>query len=293
MIKRMQKSISFFIILLFFSFNGTAFPISKRDSVILQKFWDYACSHNLAGLPVKDRIITVGRFFLDTPYQANTLNRTDKEKLVINLHELDCVTFVENVLALSYLPAFNESSLSSFIHNLQHIRYRNGEITDYTSRLHYSSDWLYEMEKQKLLADETQNAGGLGFKPSLHFMSAHCHLYPPLQDKTLLEKIKRIETEINKRTYYYIPKHKIREAYEKIDSGDIILITTKTKGLDTSHLGIAYKKDGKIWLLHASSQGKKVMFSQQPLYEYMQGIPSHQGIMIGRVIPQSSLGTEK
>lgn len=287
------KSIASFIILLFFSLNGTAVQISKTDSVLLQKFWQYACEHNLASLPMKDRIITIGRFFLNTPYQANTLNRTNEEKLVVNLHELDCVTFVENVLALSYLPVFNEESFDLFIHNLQRIRYRNGEITDYASRLHYSSDWLYEMGKQKLLTDETPNIGGLGFKPSVHFMSDHSHLYPPLQDKTLLEKMKRTETEINKRTYYYIPKHKIGEAYEKIESGDIILITTKTKGLDTSHLGIAYKKDGKIWLLHASSQGKKVMFSRQPLYEYMQGIPSHQGIMIGRAVPQPAPETQK
>lgn len=68
----------------------------------------------------------------------------------------------------------------------------------------------------------------------------------------------------------------------KIKNGDIILITTHIKGLDTSHLGFAWKKEGKTYLLHASSKGKQVMISSLPLQEYMEGIDSQSGIMLAR-----------
>lgn len=270
------------IFLLSALYSCQANGISQADRAILQKFWTYAHEHHLDSLPVNERVSYIARFFLQTPYKSNTLNVTKKELPVINLRELDCVTFVENVLALSYLPAYNQDYQETFVENIIKLRYREGKIEDYTSRLHYSSDWLYEMGKQHFLTDLTQFAGGIRFYPRVSYMSQNSKLYPPLQDKKLLEKIKSIETEINKRTYYYIPKDKVSEAYSKIKDGDIILITTNIGGLDTSHLGFAYKKDGKTWLLHASSKGKKVMISEQPLQEYMAGISSQSGIMIAR-----------
>ena len=42
------------------------------------------------------------------------------------------------------------------------------------------------------------------------------------------------------------------------------------------------KKEGKTYLLHASSKGKQVMISSLPLQEYMEGIDSQSGIMLAR-----------
>lgn len=260
-----------------------AHHISKADREILHSFWNYANRHRLTDLPVNERIPVVARYFLDTPYKSNTLNVTKEELPVINLRELDCVTFVENVLALSFLNEYNDQSITQFVENIVKLRYRNGQIEDYASRLHYSSDWLYEMQRQHFLTDITQFAGGIDFQPDLYFMSKNYDRYPPLkQDKKLLTKIKTIETAINQRTYYYIPKNKVNEACSKIKDGDVILITTNIKGLDTSHLGFALKQDGATYLLHASSQGKKVIISRKPLQEYMEGISSQSGIMVAR-----------
>lgn len=275
----------FFLVILLFNLNSCpATHICKADLQILNRFWSYANNHNLAELPVNERIPTIARFFLNTPYQSNTLNVTKEELPVINLRELDCVTFVENVLALSLLPEYNEKFIDSFVANIVKLRYRNGEIIDYTSRLHYSSDWLFEMQNQQILTDLTLFAGGVSYNPNVNFMSKHYDRYPPLkQDPHLLSKIKEIETAINNRTYYYIPKQQVNKAGSKIKEGDIILITTHIKGLDTSHLGFAIKKDGKTYLLHASSSSKKVTISEMPLQEYMSGISSQSGIMLARV----------
>ena len=257
--------------------------ISEADRLVLQKFWHYAQTNHLKEQEAGERVSSIARFFLDTPYKSNTLNTADGEKLIVNLRELDCVTFVENVLALAFLPEYTSSSEDAFKKNLQKIRYRDGIIEDFTSRLHYSSDWLYEMQQNLLLKDITADLGGIKHTKEINFMSGHHELYPALKNNPqLLTKIKNMEDSINKRTRYYIPKSDIDKVYSKIKAGDIILITTNIAGLDTSHLGIAILYNGTIHLLHASSEYKKVMISLSPLKEYMAGIRSQSGIIIGR-----------
>lgn len=269
--------------LLSFADCGQATTLSSADRAILTTFWKYASENRLGELPVNERIPVIARFFLDTPYKSNTLNVTREELPVINLRGLDCVTFVENVLALAFLKAYQEEAIPDFVQNIIRLRYRDGEIVDYTSRLHYSSDWLYEMQRQQFLTDITRFAGGEEIHRRIDFMSKHASRYPQLTwDKKMLEKIGEIETAITQRTYYYIPKDRIDASCDRIKNGDILLITTNIKGLDTSHLGFAYKKEGKTFLLHASSSGKKVMISDQPLQEYMQDISTQTGIMVGR-----------
>ncbi|MEG0795911.1 MAG: DUF1460 domain-containing protein [Odoribacter sp.] len=262
-----------------------AVTLSEGDQQILRSFWKYAADHQLTQLPVNEKIPIVACFFIGTPYKSNTLFVTKENLPVINLRELDCVTFVENVLALSFLDTYNDQSIETFIKNITRLRYRNGEIIDYTSRLHYSSDWLYEMQKQHLLTDVTSLCGGILHPMQIDYMSKNYTRYPVLtKDKSLLKKIKTIEATINQRTYYYIPKDQITASCNQIKNGDILLITTNIKGLDTSHLGFAWKDKGKTYLLHASSDGKKVMISDLPLQEYMEGIKNQNGMMVARKI---------
>lgn len=288
--------IRLFIYLLLFlqlSINSCAAErISAEDQRILKKFWQYAEATHLSDLAVNERIPLIAEFFIDTPYRSNTLEAKREELPVINLHEFDCVTFVENVLALAYLPEYHAQAADKFVNNIIRLRYRNGEILDYTSRLHYSSDWLYEMERQHLLTDITAFTGGIVYPNQVNYMSKNFMRYPPLQkDSVLKEKMKIIETDINRRTYHFIPKQSIDQACDKIKNGDVLLITTNIKGLDTSHLGFAYKQGGKTYLLHASSKSKKVTLTEVPLQEYMEGISSQSGIMVARAI--KTICTEK
>lgn len=282
-----MNSAKFILLCLFLSclrFSGQGHPVSKADSIILHRFGKYAVQNGLGFLPVNQRIETIGRFFLGRPYKSGTLNITKEEMPVINLRELDCVTFVENVLALALLNNYDTISMGDFVNNIVNLRYRNGEIIDYTSRLHYSTDWLYEMERIRYLNNVTKMLGGIPYPLHVGFMSKHPEKYSPLAaDKHLVEKMRKIETSINKRTdYHYLPKAKIKTATDKILSGDIILITTNIQGLDTSHLGIAIKEGGKTHLMHASYTAGKVVVTTEPLEAYMEEIPTQTGIIIAR-----------
>ena len=78
-----------FLFLFLSSYSCEAYRFSSSDQKVLNSFWKYAEEHRLGNLPVNERIPSIARFFLGTPYQSNTLNVTREELPVINLHELD------------------------------------------------------------------------------------------------------------------------------------------------------------------------------------------------------------
>lgn len=92
-------------------------------------------------------MLRIGKTYLGTKYVANTLDQGTEEKLVILPQTVDCLTFVEYTLA--------QAMGSSFADNLQKIRYRDGVIDGYTSRLHYTSDWIENGVRQGFLEDVT------------------------------------------------------------------------------------------------------------------------------------------
>ncbi len=67
--------------------------------------------------------------------------------------------------------------------------------------------------------------------------------------------------------------------------GDIIAFTTKTEGLDVSHVGIIIVDKGIVRLLHASSKAGKVTIDPLPLAEYLR---KNRNITGGRVIRPAS-----
>lgn len=276
-----------FIAFLLYAFGCTAGNVGQEDRQILRRFWQYAVRERLETKGIAERVGIIARFFVGTPYASGTLEvkaEVKAEELpIVNLRAFDCVTFVENVLALAYLEHYGNGSEQAFVDNLRKIRYRDGRIGGYASRLHYSSDWLYEMGRQGLLTDVTKFAGGVPYNKRVGFMTKNADRYPVLKaSPNERAQMKKVEDAINSRSYYYIPKHAVKRACGRIREGDVVLITTTLKGLDTSHLGFAVKQNGKTYLLHASSAGKHVMLTAKPLDAYMAEISSQSGIMLGR-----------
>ena len=71
----------------------------------------------------------------------------------------------------------------------------------------------------------------------------------------------------------------------KIQSGDLIALTTSDKGLDIGHVGLAIKMDnGRIHFLHAPLVGSKVQITESPLSDYAKKIKKHTGIIVLRVL---------
>ena len=237
---------------------------------------------NLKQSDFGDTMISVGQTFLGTPYVAKTLEMGKSESLVINLHGMDCTTYVENVLAFSTLLVEDKMNFDSFASALENIRYKDGELDGYASRLHYFSEWIVNNEKKRLLKDVTAEIGGVEIKKDINFMSTHRDLYPFLQDEENFKKIIASENYLNQQSICILPRDQIEANENQIMNGDIIALTTSITGLDITHTGIAIKeKDGRIHLLHASSSGK-VEVSELPLVEYLKKIKKNTGIIVAR-----------
>lgn len=222
------------------------------------------------------------KFFLGVPYVDKTLEY-EPERLIVNLREMDCMTFVENVLALAEAFASGTPSWQTYLEKLQQIRYRDGKIEGYTSRLHYTSDWIYENEKKGLIADITKEIGGVPLAMDVSFVSTHPESYMQLQSHPeYIAVMAKKEKEINSRQYYYIPKEEIDKREAQIRTGDIVCFVTSIKGLDISHVGIIHKEGDKMTFIHASSGKKRVIINEESLQDYVLGIKKSKGIMVLR-----------
>ena len=228
-------------------------------------------------------IISVGKTFAGIPYVAKTLEIGETESLVVNLHGLDCTTFVENVLAFSLMLKNEEADFEDFTKTLESIRYKDGTLDGYASRLHYFSEWIRNNETKGLLKDITGEIGGTEITKDINFMSTHRDLYPFLADASNFEKIEASENYLNSQAICVLAKEDIAANENLIQSGDIIALTTSIKGLDITHTGIATReKDGRIHLLHASTGSMKVEVSEKPLAEYLKKVKNNTGIMVAR-----------
>ena len=88
------------------------------------------------------------RELMGTPYVAHTLEG-EREWLTINIDELDCTTFVETLYALTRTTLDGRTSWRDYARNLENIRYRDGQLGDYSSRLHYISDWIVNTRNRR------------------------------------------------------------------------------------------------------------------------------------------------
>ncbi len=228
-------------------------------------------------------MLEIGKFFLGTLYVSGTLETKGAEHLVIHLREFDCFTFVENVVALAWHVKSREKFFEAFRRILRRIRYRQGRLQGYSSRLHYFSDWIYDNQKKGIVRDVTAEIGGRPLRKDLTFMTTNPDLYPPLKNTANLRRMKSVERTIGRRPLFFIPKRALRRLEDRICDGDLIAITTNTEGLDAQHVGLAARVKNRIHLLHASSTESKVVLSQKTLYRYLMQSRARSGIMVARV----------
>lgn len=223
------------------------------------------------------------------PYVARTLEGGECERLVVNLRQLDCTTYVENVIALYLCIKNGKTTFRNFCNYLRNIRYENGIVT-YPTRLHYFSYWIEQNTLTGIVREIVPQDSSVteDSEYDIYYMSSNPEKYPALRkDTSLIDDIAEMEKYFDGKTYRYIPKAKLKnpeslQAY--IKDGDIIAIVTNKKGLDISHIGFAAWNKGNLHLLNASSIHKKVVEEPMSLYKYMMRHPSQTGIRIIRVL---------
>ena len=279
------------ILLLIFIFGlNTSYAQSNRADRIFQAEDKRLAEEKLklfslkSTLPLSELIVEIGLSFIGTPYVAATLENGLEEKLVINLRELDCTTFVENCLALARTVKLGKTDVDSFATELEKIRYRDGLRNLYPSRLHYFSEWIHNNHKKGLIS-ELSNQNGEKAARTINFMSAHPASYPVLKaHPELIPTIAEQEKEITLVGFQYFPKSNLPNLYKNLRQGDIVGLTSNIEGLDINHTGIIILKNNELYLLHGSQSGGKVMVADEPLVDFLKPQSKNTGIMIARPV---------
>lgn len=228
-----------------------------------------------------------GKKFLGVPYVAGTLDAAKDERLVINTTQLDCTTYVEMVVALTRCAESKKYTFADYCEQLKHVRYIGGDVA-YEKRQHYFTAWINDNVEEGIVTDIQVNPPFTSVQHiNVNWMTTHQSSYKMLNGNAVrLKGIKALENSINGKSYRYIPKTKIvnNSLFRKtILDGDIIVIITNKKGLDTTHIGIASWHSDGLHLLNASSIHKKVIEEPMTLRTYMSKHPSQIGIRVCRV----------
>ena len=259
------------------------------DEQICKLKFDLAVSHNLSSKPIHEIIVEIGKSFIGTEYAGHVLEEEGEEKLVINLRALDCVTFYENCVTLARCIKLKKTTFEDYKAQLQFLRYRDGRVDGYPSRLHYTTDYWYNAEKKGILRVVTREIFGeknvVEIPKPINFMTSNRDKYKHLKTNDAnFEKIKAQEDEINGRPAYFLPKGNLHMYADKVNHGDMIGIATNIKGMDIAHTGVAVRMpNGKLHFMHAPIAGTKVQITEQTMHDYLAKNSKQTGIIVARV----------
>ncbi|MCR4824167.1 MAG: DUF1460 domain-containing protein [Bacteroidales bacterium] len=240
-------------------------------------------------------MIRAARMMLGQEYVANTQEGRE-EKLRIYLTKTDCILFVDNTLGL-VLTAQRLGEAATFedlAQTLEPARHNEQRIADgfagYATRVHYVTEWIDRGVAAGVFSNLTDSLGGVPDTRTIQFMSTHPDSYAPLTGESPtaqrnLGDIVRMEEAVNRIPRSYIPKGKLPEVEDRIQSGDILCFATSIDGLDYSHVVIAYraKKGDRLGFIHASSAARKVIVEPRTLEAYLQAHGRITGISVLRL----------
>ena len=218
-------------------------------------------------------------------YQAGLLDRFQTETLFVSLTKFDCVLFVETVLALARGIVVENYNYSTFVNHLRDQRYRDGNLDNYCSRLHYFSEWIADNEKRGNVRNITSSLGGVKLNKKLNFMSQNRSQYSQLANENNIECIVAMENNLAQLEINHIPSQKIKQIYPQLQPGDIVAIATSISGLDVTHTGLIYRHGNSIGLIHASPAGQVAIASD--LQQYVSKVRYATGIIIVRPLHPS------
>lgn len=241
-------------------------------------------------------MVHFARIMEGSPYVAHTLDKPGKEVLYVSYSNLDCMTFVETVMAMTMArlqmnpDEMDDMNFRRFCHSLARIRYRGGWPISFENRLHYFTQWTEDAERKGILDDVSTDKAPFTAQQtvSLSYMSKHPQSYLQLKnDPSLIPTIAKYEQEECGKKFRYIPKAQLSDTKalrQAVHDGDVIgLLASSPEGLDNHHLGIAVWHADGLHIIHASSIAHKVIEDPQTLQKYLSTRPKHPGIRVLRM----------
>jgi hypothetical protein len=260
---------------------------SFQGKEIFNRIVAKARSNQWRNLPIGDLMGKIAEELAGTPYVANTLElSTNHEFCSVNFKGLDCVTFFETTLDFARILKNGLYSPSDLINEVEFTRYRGGVVGDYTSRLHYTTDWFVDNQRKKVVQILDQLPGAVPFTQKVSVMSDHPDSSIQLKaHPELVCVIKRQEAAINTFTLKYVPMEKIEDIEHLLRTGDIVGVCSNSPGIDITHTGLIYcDQQGVRHFMDASSKkaAMQVQIENGPISKALNWSKNLTGAMFAR-----------
>jgi hypothetical protein len=221
-----------------------------------------AAAANIATPPVvAARIERVSRAYLGTPYRLDPLGEgpsgdLDRDPLFDRRH-VDCVTFVEQVLAEATAPRPTE--LWPW---LTRIRYRDG-VVSYRTRNHFMvTDWL--PHNVWLVRDVTEALAPKRSRPMVKVIDRRAFFQRHGCDPAGAGR-ERCET-------HYIPREAVPALADRIPNATLAILVQRRPGIIAAHCGWLFRVAGKpLVFRNATSRYGRVV--DEPFLAYLRHQP--------------------
>jgi hypothetical protein len=244
-------------------------------------------------VPLGSATAHVAALAVGTPYEAHLLDAYLRpgdgpvtEPLTLSLTRFASNSFVESCVAVARAARVGGTpTWKGFGREVERMRYRNGLRGDYTTRLHYFSEWVADGDTRSLVRDVGFALGGVEDRRPLRFMSEHRDSYVALANDRVFASVKEMEKRLDPVSRRVIPTARIPEVEDRIQNGDVIGFATNTPGLDVTHCAIAVRdKRGVLRVVYPPLNGGAVEASRNSLPEYVAQLRDATGIMVARPI---------
>ncbi|OGQ84198.1 MAG: hypothetical protein A2289_10740 [Deltaproteobacteria bacterium RIFOXYA12_FULL_58_15] len=234
-------------------------------------------------------VVRAARIQLGKPYDKSPQS-SEPEVLRVDLTQFQCVSLVESSLAVASCVWQNHATEQCFVREIESMRYRDGKMDGFASRLHYAPDWLSDNERRGRYTLLTALLGGQPVSHRFDFMSKHPRFYPALAAPDVAREIRTIEERLSANGHYVLSRDLVAKAEPQFHDGDIVAVVSNRKpGLLVGHIGfVDVSEKGTPRLLHASSHHKRVLLTSSSIASYLAGRPYRLGLMLARPLPPNS-----
>ena len=209
--------------------------------------------------------------FQGVPYGEGSYGLPARHALV-NITEMNCVTFVENFLAIAFThedfrhqqqKPDEEMRFERYVHYLNKLRYYNGVNRYGHDRIHYFTDCMRVLCNEGTMED-IGKAAGAPFTKKIHYISSNERKFGIAN----MARVREIEADMSKAERYYYPLDSALNYLPYARTGDIVGMTSTVDGLDVSHVGIISVVNGELRITHASSVAHKIVL-EKPFVPYL------------------------
>lgn len=245
-------------------------------------------------MPTQRRIEFISKYLLGRKYHPETRTRIKKQQapkapkkeatndkplpvefLRSSLTYLDCMTYVEHVLAMA---ASQKASYSEFLQRLIDVMFDAGgkQLMNH-HRNHFTSHWGVVNERKGYLIDIARH--------HLKAVSRGLYLNRVGSNRTYYIE-DRFMIAVEPSLMWYFPVTAVLDGSAGLQSGDIVAMVTDKEGLDVTHMGFYIEQNDKRLLRHASLKVNRV--TDQDLAEYLRDGKHIKGLMAFRPVLQTA-----